>query len=261
MYKKPIYKTKEQLNNLRQSWKYLTELLNLLYDKLQPGITWTELENFAQKYIDKHNLKWAFKWYYWFPANLCISVNDCVVHWIPTDYMFKEWDLVKIDAWITYNGMISDAAFSKIVGWQDKNVLWAELVKTTKKALDEWVKSLKVGSSFYILWKTIFSVMKKNNFSVIKNLTWHWVWVKLHEPPHLYNYPNKELKQYIVKNWMSFAIEPITAIESTSWVEKKTGDWLLYCEKWDLGAQWEYTVIVDNDKIEVVAGIQEDKFN
>ena len=52
--------------------------------------------------------------------------------------------------------MISDAAFSKIVGWQDKNVLWAELVKTTKKALDEWVKSLKVGSSFYILWKTIF---------------------------------------------------------------------------------------------------------
>jgi len=254
---KVIYKTKEQLQNLRESGKYLTELLYLLYDKLQPGLSWNELEDFAQKYIDTHNLKWAFKGYYGFPANLCISVNDCVVHGIPNDYVFKDSDLVKIDAGITYKWMISDAAFSKIVGGDDKNPLWADLIKATKEALDNWIKTLEVGRSFYNLGKTIFGTMKKHWFSVIKTLTWHWVGVKVHEAPHIYNYPNKELKQYLVKNGMAFAIEPITAVESTDWVEKKPGDWPLYCKKWDLGAQWEYTVIVDNNKIEVVAWIQQ----
>ena len=252
-----IYKSKQQLENLKESGKYLTELLYLLFEKLQPGVIGIELEDFAQKYIDTHNLKWAFKWYYGFPANLCISVNDCVVHWIPNDYVFKEGDLVKIDAWITYKWMISDAAFSKVVGGWDKNQLWTDLVKTTKKALDAGIASLKVWASFYNMWKTIFDVMKKNGFSVIKTLTGHWVGVKVHEPPHLYNYPNKELKNYIVRNWMAFAVEPITAVESTDWKEPYPGAWPLYCEKNDLWAQWEYTVIVDDNKIQVVAGIQE----
>lgn len=254
---KIIYKTKEQLQNLRESGKYLTELLYLLYDRLQPWICWNELEKFAQKYIDIHNLKWAFKWYNGFPTNLCISINDCVVHGIPNDYVFKDGDLVKIDAGIVYKWMISDAAFSKIVGGDDKNILWADLIKATKEALDNWVKSLEIGKSFYNLWKTVFNTMKKYWFSVIKTLTGHWVGVKVHECPHIYNYPNKELKQYLVKNWMTFAIEPITAIKSTNWIEKKSWDWPLYCEKWDLWAQWEYTIIVDSNKIEVVAWIQQ----
>ncbi len=252
-----IYKSKEQLENLKDSWKYLTELLYLMYEKLQPWISAIELENIAQNYIDKHSLKWAFKWYYWFPTNLCISVNDCVVHWIPNNYIFKEWDLVKIDAGITYKSMISDSAFSKIVWWNDKNILWAKLIKATKQALDDWIKTLVVWSSFYNLWKVVFNTMKKHWFNVIKNLTWHWVWVKVHEYPHIYNYPNKELKKHIVKNWMSFAIEPITAIKSSSCIEKKSWEWPLYCSLWDLWAQWEYTLIVYNNKIQVVSWIQE----
>ncbi len=256
-----IYKSKEQLRNLEESGKYLTELLYILYDYLKPGISGLDMEQKAQEYIDKHNLKWAFKGYHWFPANLCISVNDCVVHWIPNNYVFKEWDLVKIDAGILHKWMVSDAAFSKIVGWNQFNQLWYKLIKATKQALDAGVWTLKVGKSFYDMGKTIFNVMKKNGFSVIKTLTWHGVWVKVHEYPYLYNYPNPELKQHIVRNWMAFAVEPITAVESTDWVEQFPGDWPLYCAKGDLWAQWEYTLIVDNWKVKVVAWIQEDLFD
>jgi len=251
-----IYKTDEQLNNLRDSGKYLTELLYLLYEKAQPGVSGIELEQIAQEYIDKHNLKWAFKGYMWFPANLCFSVNECVVHGIPSDYVLKEWDLLKIDAGITYKKAISDAAWSKIIGWDDKNPLWAELIKTTKKALDAGVATLELKKSFFNLWKTIYNTMKQNGFEVIRSLCWHGVGVKVHEPPYIYNFPHKDLKQLILRNNMAFAIEPITSIKSTNFVEKEPGAWDLLCAKWDLWAQWEYTVMVQNNKIEIVAWIQ-----
>lgn len=258
---KIIYKTKEQLDNLRESWKYLTEMLHLLYENVQPGVSLIELEQISQKYIDDRNLKWAFKWYMWFPANLCLSVNECVVHGIPNEYILKEWDLLKVDAWITYKKAISDAAFSKIVWWEKYNELWAQLIRTTKKALENGIWTLVIGQSFYNLWKTIYNTMKKDWFEVIRDLCGHWVWVKVHEAPYIYNYPNKDLKHFILKKWLAFAIEPITSIKSTRFVEKEPGGWDLLCEKWDLWAQWEYTCMVSENWLEIVAGIQEDIFN
>ena len=258
---KIIYKTKEQLENLRDSWKYLSELLHILYEATKPWVSWIELEQIAQNYIDKHNLKWAFKWYSWFPANLCFSVNECVVHWIPSDYVLKKWDLVKIDAWITYKWMVSDAAFSKVVWGNEFNQLWADLIKSTKQALHNWIETLKIWENFFNLGKTIYNTMIKNWFNVIKTLTWHWVWVKVHEAPYIYNYPNRDLKHIILKNWMSFAIEPITAVKSSDWVEKEPGEWDLLCEKWDLWAQWEYTLMVLDNKIEIVAWLFYDDKN
>jgi len=255
-----IYKTQEQLNNLKESWKYLTEMLYLLYKKAQPWVNWLDLENIAQEYIDKHNLKWAFKWYSWFPTNICFSVNECVVHWIPSNYTLKEWDLLKIDAWINYKWMVSDAAFSKVIWWDNYNPLWAKLIKATKQALDEWIKTLKIWENFYKLWKTIFNTIRKQWFSIIRNLTWHWVWVKVHEPPNIYNYPHKDLKNIILKKWMSFAIEPITAIQSTEFIEKRKWWWDLLCKKWDLWAHWEYTIITIDNKIEIVAWLQDNSY-
>ncbi len=258
---KIIYKDRKHLENLRTSWKYLTELLYIIYEKVQPGISWNELESIAQEYMDKNNIKWAFKWFMWFPANLCISINDCVVHWRPSWYKLKKWDLVKIDAWVIYKWAISDSAFSKIVWWRKYNEAWYELIKSTKQALDAGIWTLEVWWNFYRLWKTIFNTMKKNWFSVIKNLTWHWVWTEVHEPPHIYNYPNKELKQITVKDGMAFAIEPITAEQSSDFIEETPWAWELLCEKWDLWAQWEYTLAVIDNKIEVISWIQEDLFD
>lgn len=261
MWRNIIYKTSTQLANLRTSWKYLTELLYLIYEKAQPGISWNELEEIAENFMKQHNVKWAFKWYDGFPANLCFSVNECVVHGKPSKYILKEWDLLKIDAGVIYEKAISDAAWSKIVGGNKHNEAWYQLIKTTKKALDAWIGTLRVGESFYNLWKTVFNTMKKWGFEVIRNLTWHGVWVKVHEAPFIYNYPNKELKQTILKNNMAFAVEPITSENSLDFVEEYPGSWELLCENYDLWAQREYTCIAENNKVEVVAWIQENLFD
>lgn len=258
---KIIYKTDEQLNNLRESWKYLTELLYILYEKAQVGVTWIQLNQIAQDYIDKHNLKWSVNGYQGFPANLCFSVNECVVHGIPSNYVLKEWDLLKIDVDITYKWMITDACWSKIIWWNEHNQIGYELIKATKHATDAWVNSLEIWKSFYNMWKAVFNTMQKAWFAVIKDLCGHWVWTKVHEAPFILNYPSKNLKNIILKKWMAFTIEPITALKSTTFVEKEPGWWDLLCEKWDLWAQWEYTLIASDKWVEVIAWIQEDIFD
>ncbi len=252
---KPIVKTEQEIQNIRESGKFLTELLYLLKDKIKPGISLVELEKFADDYISSKNIKWAFKGYMWYPANLCLSVNNCVVHWIPDSYILKEWDLLKIDAWIDYKWWISDAAISIVVGWDEKNKIASQLYKTTKKALDDSLKYIKIWKSIIDFSFSVYNIMLNNWFSIIKNLTWHWVWRKVHEPPHIYNYPNYELKKIKWQKNMVVALEPITAIKSELAVERKWIPWNMYTQKWDLWAQWEYTVLISDNGYEILAGI------
>jgi len=192
-----------------------------------------------------------------YPANICLSVNDCVVHGIPDRYVLKEWDLLKIDAWINYHWYITDAAISVIVGGKEKNDIAYKLVKSTKKALDEWFKTIAVWKSMNKFSKKVFETLKKYNFSIIKNLTWHWVWKSVHEKPNIYNYPNYYMKNLRWQKNMVVALEPITAIYSDEAVEKKNIPWNMYTKFWDLGAQWEYTVIVTDNWPEILAGVIE----
>lgn len=252
---KIIIKTNEQINNIRESGKYLTELLNILKLSVKSWMTLLDLEIIACDYIKKHNLKWAFKWYQWFPANLCLSVNDCLVHWIPDKYVLKDWDLLKIDAWIIYNWWFSDAAISVIVGWEDKNPQWFKLIKSTKNALDNSISFIFPWNSVYDFSYNIQRNIKLAGFSVIKYLTWHWVGVAVHEPPHIMNWANVEMKSIILKPWMVLALEPITAIKSDDFIEKKWNEWNLYTKYWDLWAQWEYTVLITEKGNEILAWI------
>lgn len=250
-----LIKTPQQIANIRESGKYLNELLLKLKNEVQAGMSLLDLELFAEQFISKNNLKGAFKWYQWFPANLCLSVNDCVVHWIPDNYILKNWDLLKIDSGVIYNKWISDSAISIVVGGDFTNPLGAELVDTTKLALDLWLKELWPNKSIYNYAKTIFNTMEKNNFKIIKTLTWHGVGNKVHERPYIYNHPHPETKHTILYPGMVVALEPITAIKSTDVILKWNNDRNLYCNKWDLWAQWEYMVLITENWYEILSGI------
>jgi methionyl aminopeptidase len=257
MWKKVIIKNNRQIQLIRDSWKYLTEILHLVKENAKPWVRLIDLENQVQRYLDFHNIKGAFKWYYWYPANLCLSVNDCVVHWIPDDYVLKEWDLLKVDCWVDYKWWISDAAFSMVIWWDDKNFQAANLYKGTKSALDEAIKVLRPWLNLIEYWKKIYSLLKNKNISVIRNLTGHWVWVKLHEAPTIFNFPEKSMKRYYLQKDMVIAIEPITAIKSKYAVEKPGKSWNMYTEYGDLGAHWEYTILITDNWYEILAGIIE----
>lgn len=258
MAKKIIIKTEKQITAIRESGKYLTELLYLLYDATKPWVSLLELELISDQFLKSKNLKGAFNGYDGFPANLCLSVNDCVVHGIPDDYILKNGDVLKIDTGVIYQWGISDSAITVVVGWGLTNPMGNELTIATKKSLDLWLKTIIPWQSMYNYAKTVYDTVHWAGFSVIKNLTGHGVGVKVHEAPHIYNYPIREMRNQFFRPWMVVALEPITAISSDDIVYGPKNDWNLYCKRWDIGAQWEYMILITQEWYEVLSGIQED---
>ena len=255
-----IIKTKQQIENIRISGKHLTALLYLLHTKAKAGISLIELEFVAEHYIKTNNLKWAFKWYQWFPANLCLSVNDCVVHGIPDQYVLKNWDLLKIDCGITYKWWITDSAITIPIWGEAANPLGYDLAKATKKSLDEAIKYIWPGKAIYEYSQHVYQIITSAWFSVLGKLTWHGVGNKVHEGPHIYNIPNPEMKKIFFQPGMVLAFEPITAVSSTDFVNRPGNDRNLYCKGRDLWAQREYTILITEKWYEILSWITEDLF-
>lgn len=248
-------KTPQQINNIRESGKYLNELLYKLYQSAKPWLSLIELEFIAEDYIVKHGVKWAFKHYNGFPANLCLSVNDCVVHGIPDDYILKNGDVLKIDSGIIYKWGITDSAIGLIVWWELANPLWNALIKATKEWLDIAIQSIWPNKPLIDYSRSIHNFILQAGFSLIEKLTGHGVGNKVHEDPHIYNFPHPSMKNIFWKPWMVVAIEPITAISSKDFVMKKWNNWNLYCKNGDLGGHWEYTLAITENGYEILSGI------
>ena len=248
-------KTPQQIENIRQSGKYLNELLLKVKDACKAWTCLIELEFIAEDYLKKNNVKWAFKWYQWFPANLCLSLNDCLVHGIPDDTILKNWDLLKVDAGVNYKWGISDSAISIVIWWGHTNPLGQDLIKATKKALDLWLQELGPDAPLINYGHTVANSIHKDGFAIIEQLTWHGVGNKLHEDPHVYNFAHPSMKKSFLKPWMVVAIEPITAVNSTQFVQKRWNDRNLYCKNGDLWVQREYTVLITNSGYEILSWI------
>lgn len=253
---KIIIKTPEQIKNIRKSGEYLNKLLKLMKKEAKAWVSLIELEIIAQDFMDKNNIKWAFKWYSWFPANLCLSVNDCVVHGIPDDYILKNGDLLKIDTGVIYNKWISDSAIAVVIWGEMANPLAYELMVTTKRALDAWLEKVWPGKYIYDFSREVYNIMKNSWFNIIKSLTGHGVWVKVHEKPNIYNWPHPDTKKTKFKPWMVVCFEPITAIKSDD-IVLHNNDRNLYCKKWDLWSQWEYMVLITENGYEILSGLTE----
>ncbi len=254
---KIIIKTPEQIACIREAGKHLTAMLGILRDATKPGMTLLELEDIAAQYLKQHHLKGTFIWHHGYKHNLCLSVNDCVVHGIPDRYILKDWDLLKIDAGVTYKWYIADAAICVIVGWDHTNPDAKKLVDTTKWALDLWLTFIAPWRSLYDFGFAVAQFVKQNDCTIIKQLTGHGVWLALWEPPYIYNRWNPAQHEVHFKAGMVVALEPITAMWSTGYIEKpKINDWNLYTQQWDLWAQWEYTILITETGYEVLAGIQ-----
>ena len=255
MSKKSLIKTPQQLDDLRVSGKHLTDLLVLLRDSVKPGMNLLDLEHIAEKYIKEHKLKGPFKGYEGFPANLCLSVNDCVVHGVPDQTILKNGDVLKIDGGISYNNAITDAAITVIVGGDHHNPRAANLIDITKKSLDLGLATIVPGKPLMDFAKTVYSTIIGAGFSVIRNLTGHGVGNDLHEAPHIYNFPHPAMQDTILLPGMCVCLEPITAYTSSSFREKRNHPDNLYTSDGDMGVQREYCVIVTETGTEVIAGL------
>lgn len=251
-----IKKSQQQIDKIRVSWQYLTELLYLTYQHCTPDTTLKDIEQIVINYIKKHNLIAAFKDFGWFPWYLCTSLNDCVVHGIPDRTILKPGDVLKIDAGINYRGAISDAAFSIVVGGAETNPAGQLLIDVTKWSLDAGMKTIQPWTLLAQYGEIVSEYIYSRNHTIIKNLTWHGVGTHVHEDPSIYNYAHASGYKVRFQPGMVVALEPITAQTSESYIEDKVNKRNLYTKHGDLWAQREYTVAIGDNWPEILAGIQ-----
>lgn len=183
---KVIYKTEEQIEQVRESANVLSQLLVEIAKIIKPGITTLSLDSLAYEFIKDNGGTPAFLNYHGFPNSLCISVNDQVVHGIPSDYVIKDGDLVSVDGGVNLNGFISDSAYTFGVG--DISEEAQLLLDVTKASLQKGVEQAVVGKRVGDISSAIQEYVQPFNFGIVRELVGHGVGLHLHEKPEVPNY-------------------------------------------------------------------------
>jgi methionyl aminopeptidase len=244
-------KSPADLEAMRAGGKLLAGILNDLAGKVRPGITPKDLSADAAAQIKKHKMQPVVLGYDGFPDVICISVNNAIVHGIPTNDVIKDGDVVKLDLTVGYKGMINDSAVTIIAGKStDKDA--QRLVEGTKRALDAGIAAIKgEGTRVGDIAAAVQEVLeKKYHLGVIRELVGHGVGYEIHESPNVPNYGVSGTGP-VLHQGMTIAIEPMAAL----------GDWHIDFAKdkstivmrdGSLGAHFEHTVLITEDGAEIL---------
>lgn len=183
---KVIYKTEEQIEQIRESANVLSNLLAEIAGVIKPGITTLSLDKLAYDFIHDNGGSPAFLNYHGFPYSLCISVNDQIVHGFPSDYIIKDGDLVSVDGGVNLNGFISDSAYTFGVGEISEEA--QQLLEVTKASLIKGVEQAVTGKRVGDISSAIQEYVQPYNYGIVRELVGHGVGLSLHEKPEVPNY-------------------------------------------------------------------------
>lgn len=242
----------KELNALRENAKVHKEIFREIEKMARP---WVEITLFDKLVWDICKKYWVIAWfkgYHGFPANICISINDCVAHWIPRKWVFLwEWDMVNFDLWVRDKKYLvnTDAGFTMLIWDWPHKPLHEKFLKVNKEALAIWVALAIPWNKTWDIWAAIQKHVESNWFKIVRDLTGHWVGKNLHEKPYIYNYWTAWTWE-LIKAWMTLAIEPI--IWLTEWKIFDKWDWDLFMKNWSFSSQFEHTILVTNWKAEII---------
>lgn len=244
-------KTPEQIEIMRQGGAILKKTLELVSKSIKPGVSTFELDQTAEKFITSYNgAKPGFKGYRGFPAALCTSVNEQVVHGMPDkNVVLQEGDIIGIDCGVLYKDFYTDACITVLVGEVAPEV--RHFVKTTKKALYQAIKQVRPNRRIGDISAAIQKTLEDQGYSPITECTGHGVGKDLHEPPEILNIGKKGTGS-LIRPGMTFAIEPISAIGSGKVITASDG-WTVETEDKSFSAHFEHTVLVTDDGYEILA--------
>jgi len=233
-------KTEEEINLIKESAQVLGKAHAEVAQWIKPGITTKKLDGIAEDYIRSHGGIPSFKGFNNFPASLCMSVNEVVVHGIPGNYELKDGDIVSIDCGVKLNGFHSDSAYTYPVGEVSKEVM--DLLTATKKSLykgiEQAVDGLRVGDIGF----AVQHYCEQRGYTVVRELVGHGVGRELHEAPEVPNY-GKRGKGLRLKEGMVLAIEPMINLGTKSVMQEKDG-WTIRTTDRKYSAHFEHTVAV-----------------
>lgn len=241
-------KNREQIQGIRRSCALLSELLEDLRPMVQPGVSLLELDKFAYDFILRHKGRPAFLDYEDYPATLCLSVNEVVIHGIPDKRRLVEGDIVGVDCGIDLDGCFSDAAVTWKAG---KTTPEAEqLMGVTRECLDKAIAAVVPGARIHDIARAVFSHATRLGYGVVRQYCGHGVGLEMHEDPQIPNYVSSGPNPRLIPG-MTIAIEPMINAGRSD-VRVLDDGWTVVTLDGSLSAHYEHTVLVTESGHEVL---------
>lgn len=245
-------KNHTEIELMRKAGRIVAETLLLVGEKVKPGITTAELDSIAEEFITKHGAKPSFKGLYGFPASLCISVNEQVVHGIPGGYVLKEGDIVSVDCGAEIYGFHGDAARTFAVGNISDEA--KKLIQVTKDSFFRGIELARVGNNLTDISHEIQSYVEASGFSIVRDFVGHGIGKSVHEDPEVPNFGRPGRGPKLVAG-MTLAIEPMVNM-GTYRVTTLGDDWTVITADKSLSAHYENTVVILPDGPEILTLIK-----
>lgn len=243
-------KTAPELEAMRESGRMLATVLQLLKNKIEPGMSTKGLAVIAANELKAMGVTGPFLGYQGFPDVLCVSVNEEVVHGIPQESkIIREGDIVSMDFGVNYRGMITDGAISVIVG-KPRSQREIDLVKNTELSLEAGIAAVHDGVRTGDIGFAVEAVLKKQHYGIVRDLVGHGVGHFLHEDPNVPNYGRKNTGAVLVKD-MTIAIEPMATLGTDRVVVANDG-WTILTRDGSRAAHFEHTVVITDDGAEIL---------
>ena len=246
-------KTKHEIELIRESCKIVADVLKLVATRIRPGVTTLELDRLAEDYIRSFGGVPAFKGYghkksNLFPATLCTSINDVVVHGIPSKRALRDGDIVSVDVGVKKEGFFGDGACTFAVGEisDDKKLL----MRVTEESLHKGIEQAVVGQRIHDISYAVQQHVESHGFSIVRDLVGHGVGLELHEEPSVPNFgkPGTGIR---IQEGMTLAIEPM--VNAGAWeVQFGADGWTVQTQDGKPSAHFEHTIAVVNGRPEIL---------
>jgi methionyl aminopeptidase len=251
-------KTEDEIRRLRASCKHLAQILDTIIKAVRPGMSTKDIDILSEKLILEVGGTPIFKGYMGgsdrpFPATLCTSINEEVVHGIPNPKrIIQEHDLLKLDIGMRYDGMVSDMARTVRVGIVSPEA--EKLTTVTEESLRRGIAELRPGARISAYAHAVQSYVEANGFSVVRDLVGHGVGNELHEDPQVPNYVSKGMYDFILQEGMTLALEPMINI-GTYRVKIAPDNWAFITTDGKWSSHFEDTVVITENGAEVLTRI------
>lgn len=243
-------KTAEEINLMRIANSIVAGALNQVIGHIASGVSTQELDTIAKRYALKNGSTPAFKGYRGYPANLCVSINDQVVHGIPSKkVLIRDGDIVSVDFGVNYKGYYGDAAFSVVVGTLDEEK--NRLLSVAHQSLNLGIAQVRNGNRISDISLAIQDYVESNNFNVVKQFVGHGIGSRLHEPPEVPNYKRPGRSPRLLPG-MIIAIEPMVNAGESDVVVLRDG-WTVVTADRSNSAHFEHTVLVTDGEPEILS--------
>ncbi|WP_209329881.1 type I methionyl aminopeptidase [Lunatimonas salinarum] len=242
------YKTREEVELIKQSAQILGKAHGEVAKYVKEGVKTSFLDKIAEEYIRDHQGIPSFKGYNGFPASLCISVNEVVVHGFPSGYELKDGDIISIDCGVFYQGFHSDSAYTYPVGEVSPSIL--NLLNVTKESLYLGIEKAVYHNRIGDIGHAIQKFVEAKGLTVVRELVGHGLGRSLHEAPEVPNYGKRGSGQ-VLNDGLVIAIEPMVNLGSRNVVQERDG-WTIRTADRKASAHFEHTVAIFKDKTEVL---------